>query len=111
MNQAALHAARYDKDAVDMKDLDFAKDKIVMGPERKSIIIDNKNKEITAFHEGGHALVAYFTKGSKPINKATIVPRGDTLGHVSSYQMYIMIIIMQQHLSMDAFWISEIGLY
>ena len=83
VNQAALHAAKHDKEAVDMKDLEFAKDKIMMGPERKSIIIDNKNKEITAFHEGGHALVAYFTKDSKPINKATIMPRGDTLGHVS----------------------------
>ena len=83
VNQAALHAAKLNKEAVDMSDLEYAKDKILMGPERKSIIIDNKNKEITAFHEGGHALVAYFTKDSKPINKATIMPRGDSLGHVS----------------------------
>ncbi|XP_072020019.1 ATP-dependent zinc metalloprotease YME1L1-like [Amphiura filiformis] len=83
VNQAALHAAKQNKEAVDMTDMEFAKDKIIMGPERKSIVIDDKNKEITAFHEGGHALVAFFTKDSKPINKATIMPRGDTLGHVS----------------------------
>ena len=78
-----MRAAKLGKEAVDMADIEFAKDKIVMGPERKSIIIDAKNKEITAFHEGGHALVAYYTKDSKPINKATIMPRGDSLGHVS----------------------------
>ncbi|XP_072020022.1 ATP-dependent zinc metalloprotease YME1L1-like [Amphiura filiformis] len=83
VNQAALQAAKLNKDEVDMTDLEYAKDKILMGPERKSIIIDNKNKEITAFHEGGHALVAYFTKDAIPINKATIMPRGDSLGHVS----------------------------
>ncbi|XP_033115028.1 ATP-dependent zinc metalloprotease YME1L1-like, partial [Anneissia japonica] len=52
-------------------------------PERKSATIDVKNREITAFHEGGHALVAFYTKDAKPINKATIMPRGPTLGHVS----------------------------
>lgn len=83
VNQAALEAARKEKSCVDMSDMEFAKDKILMGPERKSARIDEKNREITAYHEGGHALVAYFTKDSRPINKATIMPRGPTLGHVS----------------------------
>ncbi|XP_071942428.1 ATP-dependent zinc metalloprotease YME1L1-like [Antedon mediterranea] len=83
VNQAALQAARESKKCIDMNDLEFAKDKILMGPERKSATIDLKNREITAFHEGGHALVAYYTKDAKPINKATIMPRGPTLGHVS----------------------------
>lgn len=83
VNQAALEAARKEKDCVNMSDMEFAKDKILMGPERKSAQIDMKNREITAYHEGGHALVAYYTKDARPINKATIMPRGPTLGHVS----------------------------
>jgi len=102
-----------------MKDLEFAKDKIIMGehapplepitlmrerrqvggfksiyfyirvlvtpgPERRSVEIDKKNKTITAYHESGHAIVAYYTKDAMPINKATIMPRGPTLGHVSA---------------------------
>lgn len=83
VNQAALKAAVDGKDMVTMKDLEFAKDKILMGPERKSVEIDKKNKTITAYHESGHAIVAYYTKDAMPINKATIMPRGPTLGHVS----------------------------
>ncbi|XP_060920170.1 ATP-dependent zinc metalloprotease YME1L1-like isoform X2 [Labrus mixtus] len=83
VNQAALKAAVDEKEMVTLKDLEFAKDKILMGPERKSVEIDKKNKTITAYHESGHAIVAYFTKDAMPINKATIMPRGPTLGHVS----------------------------
>ncbi|XP_047224556.1 ATP-dependent zinc metalloprotease YME1L1-like isoform X2 [Girardinichthys multiradiatus] len=83
VNQAALKAAVDGKDMVTMKELEFAKDKILMGPERRSAEIDNKNKLITAFHESGHAIVAYYTKDAMPINKATIMPRGPSLGHVS----------------------------
>ncbi|CAJ1082652.1 ATP-dependent zinc metalloprotease YME1L1-like isoform X2 [Xyrichtys novacula] len=83
VNQAALKAAVDGKEMVTMKDLEFAKDKILMGPERRSVEIDKKNKTITAYHESGHAIVAYFTKDAMPINKATIMPRGPTLGHVS----------------------------
>lgn len=83
VNLAALKAAVDEKDMVTMKELEFAKDKILMGPERRSAEIDKKNKEITAFHESGHAIVAYYTKDAMPINKATIMPRGPTLGHVS----------------------------
>ncbi|XP_010777566.1 ATP-dependent zinc metalloprotease YME1L1b [Notothenia coriiceps] len=83
VNQAALKAAVDGKDMVTLKELEFAKDKILMGPERKSAQIDKKNKTITAYHESGHAIVAYFTKDAMPINKATIMPRGHSLGHVS----------------------------
>ncbi|XP_069015812.1 ATP-dependent zinc metalloprotease YME1L1-like isoform X2 [Embiotoca jacksoni] len=83
VNQSALKAAVDGKEMVTMKDLEFAKDKILMGPERRSIVIDKKNKTITAYHESGHAIVAYYTKDAMPINKATIMPRGPTLGHVS----------------------------
>ncbi|XP_044223990.1 ATP-dependent zinc metalloprotease YME1L1-like isoform X2 [Thunnus albacares] len=83
VNQAALKAAVDGKDMVTMKELEFAKDKILMGPERRSAEIDKKNKLITAYHESGHAIVAYYTKDAMPINKATIMPRGPSLGHVS----------------------------
>uniref|UniRef100_A0A671LIX9 ATP-dependent zinc metalloprotease YME1L1 n=1 Tax=Sinocyclocheilus anshuiensis TaxID=1608454 RepID=A0A671LIX9_9TELE len=83
VNQSALKAAVDGKDMVTMKELEFAKDKILMGPERRSAEIDKKNKEITAYHESGHAIIAYYTKDAMPINKATIMPRGPTLGHVS----------------------------
>ncbi|KAM7390197.1 hypothetical protein PAMA_008396 [Pampus argenteus] len=83
VNQAALKAAVDEKEMVTMKDLEFAKDKILMGPERRSVEIDQKNKTITAYHESGHAIVAFYTKDAMPINKATIMPRGPTLGHVS----------------------------
>nr|XP_046227081.1 ATP-dependent zinc metalloprotease YME1L1-like isoform X1 [Scatophagus argus] len=83
VNQAALKAAVDGKEMVTMKELEFSKDKILMGPERRSVEIDKKNKTITAYHESGHAIVAYFTKDAMPINKATIMPRGPTLGHVS----------------------------
>ncbi|KAI7792710.1 putative ATP-dependent zinc metalloprotease YME1L1-like, partial [Triplophysa rosa] len=83
VNQAALKAAVDGKKQVTMKELEFAKDKILMGPERRSVEIDQKNKQITAYHESGHAIVAYYTKHAMPINKATIMPRGPSLGHVS----------------------------
>uniref|UniRef100_A0A3Q3G142 ATP-dependent zinc metalloprotease YME1L1 n=1 Tax=Labrus bergylta TaxID=56723 RepID=A0A3Q3G142_9LABR len=83
VNQAALKAAVDGKDMVTLKELEFAQDKILMGPERRSAVIDKKNKQITAYHESGHAIVAYYTKDAMPINKATIMPRGPSLGHVS----------------------------
>ncbi|KAI2648859.1 ATP-dependent zinc metalloprotease YME1L1 [Labeo rohita] len=83
VNQAALKAAADGKDLVTMKELEFAKDKLLMGPERRSVEIDKRNKMITAYHESGHAIVAYYTKDAMPINKATIMPRGPSLGHVS----------------------------
>uniref|UniRef100_A0A2K6D782 YME1 like 1 ATPase n=1 Tax=Macaca nemestrina TaxID=9545 RepID=A0A2K6D782_MACNE len=79
---SALKAAVVEKKMVCMKELDFQRHK-VLRPERRSVEIDNKNKTITAYHESGHAIIAYYTKDAMPINKATIMPRGPTLGHVS----------------------------
>ena len=80
VNEAALMAARAGHDEVSMEELEKAKDKIMMGAERKSMIISEKEKEITAYHEAGHALVARLLPGTDPIHKVTIIPRGRALG-------------------------------
>ncbi|MDH5405269.1 MAG: ATP-dependent zinc metalloprotease FtsH [Candidatus Aminicenantes bacterium] len=80
VNEAALGAARLDKRTVDMEDFEGAKDKVLMGVERKSLIISDEEKRNTAYHEAGHALVAMLTPGSDPIHKVTIIPRGRALG-------------------------------
>jgi len=80
VNEAALLAAREDKDKVNMQDFELAKDKVMMGSERKSMIISEEEKRITAYHEAGHALVAKMLPGTDPIHKVTIVPRGMALG-------------------------------
>eukprot|EP00510_Aplanochytrium_minuta_P009902 CAMPEP_0184075044 /NCGR_PEP_ID=MMETSP0957-20130417/70910_1 /TAXON_ID=627963 /ORGANISM="Aplanochytrium sp, Strain PBS07" /LENGTH=646 /DNA_ID=CAMNT_0026377439 /DNA_START=480 /DNA_END=2420 /DNA_ORIENTATION=- len=82
VNIAALRASTADQDHVTIKDLEYAKDKILMGAERKSAIIPEVVRRVTAYHEGGHALVAMHTKGAMPVHKATIIPRGPTLGMV-----------------------------
>lgn len=63
------------------------------GPERRSAEIDKRNKEITAYHESGHAIIAYYTKDAMPINKATIMPRGPTLGHVSNIGCLLLVVL------------------
>jgi len=83
INQAALKASIEGKKEVNMTDLEYAKDKILMGAERKSAVIDEENRKIVAFHEGGHALVAMYTPGAMPVHKATIMPRGQALGMVA----------------------------
>jgi ATP-dependent metalloprotease len=80
VNQAAIQASREGSHQVTAKHLEYAKDKIIMGTERKSAVITEENKRITAYHEGGHTLVAYFTPGAMPLHKATIIPRGSSLG-------------------------------
>lgn len=83
VNQAALRAAIDGADCVSMKHLESARDKVLMGPERKSRIPDEEANLITAYHEGGHAIVAYYTKDSHPLHKVTIIPRGPSLGHTA----------------------------
>ena len=80
VNEAALHAARKNKKKVSMLEFEEAKDKMMMGVERKSAIIPQKEREIVAYHEAGHALVGYFTEGTDPVHKVTIIPRGRALG-------------------------------
>lgn len=80
VNEAALNAARNNHSKVTMGDFDFAKDKVIMGSERKSMAISEKDKKITAYHEAGHALVGKMLKGTDPLHKVTIIPRGMALG-------------------------------
>ncbi len=80
INEASLLAARTDKNEVEMTDLEEAKDKVMMGAERRSLVISKDEKINTAFHEAGHALVARFLPGTDPIHKVTIIPRGRALG-------------------------------
>ena len=82
VNVAALKAALDGAKEVGMSQLEHAKDRIMMGAERKSAVVAEENRRLTAYHEGGHALVALFTEGARPIHKATIVPRGQSLGMV-----------------------------
>ena len=84
VNEAALLAARRNKRIVDMRDFEDAKDKVMMGAERKSMILSDEEKKLTAYHEAGHALVAKYTPGSDPVHKVTIIPRGRALG-VTTY--------------------------
>jgi len=80
VNEAALLAARKDHKAVKMEDFEIAKDKVLMGTERKSLIISDEEKKITAYHEAGHALVAVMLPEADPLHKVTIIPRGRALG-------------------------------
>jgi cell division protease FtsH len=80
VNEAILHAARAGKEKVELSDFEFAKDKVLMGAERKSMVISDEEKRNTAYHESGHALIARLLPGSDPIHKVTIIPRGRALG-------------------------------
>ena len=79
-NEAALLAARGNATTVKMTHFEEAKDKVMLGVERKSMVITDRDRKITAYHESGHALVAYFTEDADPVHKVTIVPRGQALG-------------------------------
>ncbi len=80
VNEAALIAARRNKKKVGMDDFEYAKDKVLMGVERKTMMLTDEEKTVTAFHEAGHALVAAFSEHSDPLHKVTIIPRGRALG-------------------------------
>jgi cell division protease FtsH len=80
VNEAALLAARRNKDKVDMTDFELAKDKVMMGAERRSMVMSLAERRNTAYHEGGHALVAMLLPGADPVHKVTIIPRGMALG-------------------------------
>jgi cell division protease FtsH len=80
VNEAALWAARQNKKQVEMTDFEMAKDKILMGAERKSMMLTDEEKRVTAYHEAGHALMAKLLPGTDPVHKVTIIPRGRALG-------------------------------
>src|SRR6202158_2495305 len=80
VNEAALNAARYNQKVVRMHDFEFAKDKVLMGSERRSMIISDAEKRVTAIHESGHALLPVLLPHADPIHKVTIIPRGMALG-------------------------------
>lgn len=80
VNEAALLAARKNKDKVDMQDFELSKDKVLMGAERRSLILSPEERKNTAYHEAGHALVAKLIPGTDPVHKVTIIPRGMALG-------------------------------
>ena len=80
VNEAALLAARRDKEKVEMDDFELSKDKVLMGAERRSLILTLDERRNTAYHEAGHALVAKLTPGTDPVHKVTIIPRGMALG-------------------------------
>jgi len=80
VNEAALYAARQNKEKVELADFEYAKDKVLMGTERRSMVISEEEKKNTAYHEAGHTLVARLLPGTDPIHKVTIIPRGRALG-------------------------------
>lgn len=80
VNEAALAAARRNKKKIDMSDFEYAKDKVLMGPERRSMVISDKEKRVTAYHEAGHTLVGLSLPHTDPIHKVSIIPRGGALG-------------------------------
>lgn len=80
VNEAALQAAKLNQKKLSMRDFEYAKDKVLMGRERRSLILSDEEKRITAYHEGGHALAARLLPGSDPVHKVTIIPRGRALG-------------------------------
>lgn len=105
VNEAALYAARQNKDKVERTDFEFAKDKVMMGAERRSMLLTEKEKETTAYHESGHALVAKSLPNADPVHKLTIVPRGMALG------------LMQQlpendkHTYSKTYWLDQLAVF
>jgi cell division protease FtsH len=84
INEAALLAARFGKDEITQDELEEAVDRVVAGPERRSMVMTEEDKKVTAYHEAGHALVGFALPNADPVHKATIIPRGRSLGHTLS---------------------------
>ena len=105
VNEAALLAARADKKQVEMADFEHAKDKVLMGAERRSMIISEEEKRITAYHEAGHALVARLLPGTDPIHKVTIIPRGRALGLTQQLP------IDEKHIYPREFLVNDIAIF
>ncbi len=101
VNEAALLAARRGKRVVTMVEMENAKDKVMMGVERKSMVMSDEEKKLTAYHEGGHAIVSLHVEGSDPIHKATIIPRGRALGMVMRLPESDKLSITRQKLHAD----------
>src|SRR5690606_5868833 len=101
VNEAALLAARKSKKVVTMRDLEEAKDKVMMGAERKSMVMSDKEKRLTAYHEGGHAIVSLHMPACDPIHKATIIPRGRALGMVMSLPESDKVSVTRQKMTSD----------
>jgi len=80
VNEGALLAARQDKDSVSMQDIEHAKDKVLMGVERRNMVMSEEERRVTAWHEAGHAVASFFVEGNDPLHKVTIIPRGPALG-------------------------------
>jgi len=101
VNESALLAARKDKNRVGMDELEDAKDKVMMGPERRSIIISDDEKEIIAYHEAGHTIVGLLA-GTDPVHKVTIIPRGRALG------LTMQLPVEEKHLHSRQYWLDQI---
>jgi len=103
VNEAALLAARYNRNKVIMKDFEEAKDKILMGMERRSLLISPEEKRNTAYHEAGHALVSKMIEGMDPIHKVTIIPRGSALGVTQQLPMD------EKHSFSKTYWMNKLA--
>ncbi len=115
VNEAALYASRMGKKKVEMSDFEYAKDKVLMGSERRSLIISEEEKKITAYHEAGHALIASLEKEADPLHKVSIIPRGMALGvtqqlpiddkytYSKEYLMAQLSVLMAGRISEDVF--------
>src|SRR5204862_380101 len=98
INEAALLTARRNKKAITMAELDEAIDRVVAGPERRSRIISDKEKRVIAYHEAGHALVAYLLPNADPVHKITIIPRGRALGYTMTLPLEDKFLIAREEL-------------
>ena len=105
VNEAALHAARKDRDKVTKVDFEFAKDKVMMGAERRSLLLSEKEKKTTAYHESGHALVAKLLPNADPVHKLTIVPRGMALGLMQQLP------VADRHTYSRAYWLDQLAVF